>query len=389
MTAKIGNFGDNDDEKQPDETLAEFYIRLRDGQIQPNTEQKFLSAWNKLQEYIQSEHPNKTVFDLGIQDVRDWYDYLQEEGLRQTSIETHARRVKKMLDDLRQMNRIDGTNTPFVDAYNQHQFNPIKKSKIEIPYSEMKESIANISHPRNLCIILILAKCGLRMSELINLDERDINIDHPISPVLDDHRSIIDNKPNTLYIDSSITEGRKHNGVGRSYSNKQKSTRIIPLDNETVQTLGWYLSMRPTPYSPANPIFLSNGGGGGHDVDAARFENRPQGGIGCRISKNLVQTVVRKFAKENGYYQPKQMEGVYPHYFRHWFTTIMRKRIDQDELPIGSVKDFVADLRGDTGGVGIGEDTIDGYTHNWESAFEGKSVSRSEIVRRNTPKFFG
>jgi len=78
------------------------------------------------------------------------------------------------------------------------------------------------------------------------------------------------------------------------------------------------------------------------------------------LSATIRELYFTPWAKEQGWYDPDRSDRVTPHWCRHWFTTMLRRRIDQDEIKVGTVEDYVKGLRGDTG-----DDVIETYTHNW------------------------
>ncbi|RJX47819.1 tyrosine-type recombinase/integrase [Halonotius pteroides] len=382
MSQNIGDFGEDDLEKQPNESIVEFYLRTRKDEIKENTADTFRVSWNRLRDYIDSEHPDKTIFDLTTADVKDWYAFLESDGVRSITIKHYASNVAQIMNDLRANNYIQGNKTPFVDAQNIVEFNTRSGSKLEVAYLDMREAINNIISPTALVLITLLAKYGLRSGELLNLDERDLNLNHPISTYIDDPRRQIRNNPNSMYIDSTISEGKIHNGERRRISNKKKSTRELPLDDETVELLAWYLSMRASSNSPSNPVITSNKGGGDHRRDS-EYDSGHIVRVGSRPGMPTLTRAVERFAKQNDWHDQERRAGIHPHWFRHWFTTIMRGRVSEDEIHIGTVKGFVGGLRGDTGG-----EVIDTYTQDWNEAFEEDVPPYDKIVRRNLPKFF-
>lgn len=385
MTDTLGDFGDKEKEgRQPDETVAEFYCRLRDSQIAEGTKANFITPWSRLQDYLKSNHPNKSAFDLEVEDVKDWYQFLSEDGVKETTIKTYASNVVRILDDLRSENYISGTHTPFVDAKDSTDWNKSRKEFLEVPFDEFISSINRIKSPIRLVVIALFAKTGIRLSELTNLDERDVVLEHPISSALDDPRYELQEISNAIYIDSSIKKYKKHNGVVRRYPNKHSSTRTIPIDDELVELLGWYLSMRTIPESPAKPIFVAESSSGNKtNEEYVEHDNRPIIGVGTRRSPAAIRDEIYAFAKKNGYYRKGKRRGMYPHWFRHFFVTQMRANTNQDEIPIGTVKQFAKGLRGDSDA-----DTIDTYTHKWDDALQRSNEfdPYDVVVRRNMPK---
>lgn len=367
----IGSFGGDKEEKQPDESLVDFYCRLRNGEIGTSTQGQYYTAWSRLQDFISDEHPEKSVFDLDMDEVRDWYDYLRDDDVSGDVQYNYASALAKMMDDLRRRNYISGDGAPFARAREKHSFNlgPERKNP-EIGYQEMTDGVPRLKHPRSFSVILTFCKTGLRISELHNLDERDVHLDHPISGELDSPRDEIADKPNSIYVDSTIREGKEYNGELRDAGNKPDSTRTIPIDDETVSTLAWYCAGSDSSPSPANPLFRSTSG--------------QKGGLGSRMGIPSIRYTVNDFCEvidldtsDGG------SEKVTPHFFRHWYTTQMRSRIDEEEVPIGSVKEFVQGLRGDSEEGAIGT-----YTHEWTDGIEADVPPYPVIVRKNLPKFF-
>ncbi|MBM7556679.1 site-specific tyrosine recombinase/integron integrase [Halanaerobacter jeridensis] len=125
---------------------------------------------------------------------------------------------------------------------------------------------------RDLAITKVFLYCGLRISELVNLDLEDIN-----------------------YEDNSI----KFYGKG----NKE---RYVPLHQEALQAIDKYLPDRnqitPNDKDAEKALFLSNRGN--------------------RISQRTIQIMVKKYAKKSGIKNP---DRITPHKLRHSFATMVYK----------------------------------------------------------------
>jgi integrase len=358
VAVEFGNDGRR--ELREDETLIEYYLNIREKELEEGTKESYRTAWRSFEKFRRQK--GYQLSDIGKNEAIEWCSWLKEE-MSQNGGETYVGMMRSMVRYLTNTPAIETNANPFQQALNTDPFSYDKETnKIEIPLPELRKSIHRIDKPRRLFLVVTYLKTGLRLSELVNLDERDVNIDHPISEDLDSPRKKLKGKPNSLYVDSSVSEGEKHNGELRKQGNKPNSYRTIPLDEETVELFAWYLARRAAPNSPANPVITGNGGRGSQ--------------IGSRLQKPRVTAEFIEWAEENKWPTGKD-GGMSPHWCRHWFTTVLRTRIDPEEVPIGSPKEYVQGLRGDTA-----DGIIETYTQDWEN--EGKSYE--EIYRDNIPK---
>lgn len=347
--------------RQDDESLVEYYLYFRGNEIGPRSKRKYETAWDNLQRFLKQE--GYTLPEITKKKALEWCEFLRAQNIKERTAEYNVSAIRKMVDDLKQTPEV-GEGNPFQEALDTDPFSyDDSTNKLEVPLNYLRRAIFNIDHPVTLFVFVVLLKTGLRRSELSNLDERGVNLDRPIAAALDTPRPEIRDKPNTIYIDSSISEGDTVNGEKRKNGNKPESYREIPLDEETVNLFEWYLGLAPTSKSPANPI-VRVFGNGGHDVK-----------IGDRLGTQGIYNRVVGIAEEHGW----DVEGgVTPHWCRHWFTTQLRARINDDEVPIGSAKEYVQGLRGDSD-----DSVIDTYTHEWEIDDESKSYP--EVYRDNIP----
>ena len=126
---------------------------------------------------------------------------------------------------------------------------------------------------RDLAITKVFLYCGLRISELVNLDLDDIN-----------------------YEDNSI-----------KFFGKGNKERYVPLHPEALQSIDAYLPAR-NQITPNNP----------DAKDALFLSNR-----GNRISQRTIQIMVKKYAKKAGIKDP---DRITPHKLRHSFATMVYKK---------------------------------------------------------------
>jgi len=342
------------------ESLIEYYLYVRDGEIEPETVDNYKKSWARLQRFLDKE--DYTLPEITKSKAVEWCEHLRAQDMKEKTAEQHVDQIKRMINHLKQTPEV-GTGNPFQEALDTNPFSyDDSTNKLEVPLNLLRRAVFSINHPQTLFVFVVFLKTGLRLSELVNLDERDVNLDRPIADELDAPRPEIRDKPNTIYVDSSINKGDTVNGEEREHGNKPKSYREVPLDAETVDLFEWYLALAPSSKSSANPIVRCFSGSSSTDT-------------GDRLGTNAVYRKVVSVAEKNGWHVK---DGVTPHWCRHWFTTQLRARIDDDEVGIGSAKEYVQGLRGDTD-----DSVIETYTHEWDINNESKNYP--EVYRDNIP----
>jgi site-specific recombinase XerD len=339
MDGRIAEFESNHREKTPEETVWEYYLDLRWSELEKSSRKNIRAAGRRLDEYLEEEDLEFTELNSNL--VSDYISFLQnhQEIKTGSTVEGHISRLATMVDWFNSKGLMTGN--PFRTALEKHDFETTPGSRVEVPIEELRTAIAKIGDPLTLTIVVVLLKTGLRISELANLDERDLHLDHPISSVLDDPRTELVGKPDSVYIDSSISEGDEVNGEVRRNSNKPKSTRIVPLDSEAKEVLVWYLAMRIIPDSEANPVFTITG------VSRKRSTGS-NSTIGSRPTSLYLRRKFTDWSERNGWYDPDDQGSVKPHWCRHWFTTTVRSNLKRDKIEVGNEDDYIDYLRGDT-----------------------------------------
>jgi len=327
--------------KREDESICEYYLSLRENELERATKEGIRNAWRRLGEYLEETNSKrKTSNQIGfgnlsknrVLDFIEWYRE-RENVTKDSMVEKDVERLSAMVNWFNSRGVITGN--PFRDALDTNPFGDTTPDpKIEVTLGDLRDGIADIQNPILLVAVVTLLKTGMRIGELVNLDERDIHLDHPISDRFDDPRTKIGNKPDSIYIDSSISAGKETNGEVRSDPNKPDSTRIIPLDPEVKDTFVWYLAMRPTPKSDANPALVWNNG------------DKGRAGVGWRTSAAGIRSIFNKWSDEHGWYSVKP-HSMKPHWCRHWFTTTLRTNLDENLIRIGTADDYEDFLRGD------------------------------------------
>jgi len=334
MAKKIAEFESKYRDKKPDESILDYYSDLRSDQLSYSSLEILEGGWNSLNEYRKEEQiDNFGSIDPDV--VRDFIHYLREKDdiNKDSTVKTKVDVLSNMISWFNKKGIMSGN--PFEEAIEEVEFNDEPTPKIEIPINDLIHGIMNIKKPVVLVFVIIALKTGARISELVNLDERDLNINHPISEILDEPRPKLAGKQDTIWIDSTINKGDIVNGEERNWPNKEKSSRAIPLDKESKQALVWYLAMRPVPNSDANPIFVKTAGG-------------PNTSIGDRHSVETLRDRFNKWADKHGWYDSNNPASMKPHWCRHWFTTMVRSNVNPDIIEVGTKDDFEDYLRGDT-----------------------------------------
>jgi len=211
-------------------------------------------------------------------------------------------------------------DNPISYVLNEQKVVRLEKPRSRDPYiidlNEARRVVRSWHHPMWLAIQQLVAKIPRRSGAISNLDIEDANIDHPgcdweVHPKIrhwDDHIIFRPDK------DSKES--------GRKSGNKTTTIARYPLDDELKNVLIYYLTIRPEPSDPSEPLFLSQ-----------MNESRLGGG--------MITTRFTEKARELGHYYGKgDDDNLNPHYWRHWGTTWYQDRVG------GSLTDY---LRGDSG----------------------------------------
>ncbi len=144
---------------------------------------------------------------------------------------------------------------------------------------ELLSKLNNNNSPRNYCIITLFLNCGMRLSELVNINFRDISFENKTIRLL---------------------------GKG----NKE---RVIYLNDACIDALNTYLKERPITSQEQNAVFLSK-------------QNR-------RISRRRVQQIVEDSLKIAGL----DNTGVTTHKLRHTAATLMYQHGNVDPLVLKEI----------------------------------------------------
>lgn len=289
-----------------------------------------------------AENGGGPLAEADRRDCLRWIQRLRTEGYAPGSIRTKAVHLNRFYGYMAQVGAFEA-NPMVVVMEEMSERGDSSPTRRGVTVEAMGEFVQSIRHPLRRALVTLLVKTGMRAGEACNLDLRDVHVDHaavrehystPIRAAIRDH-------PDTLFVSSEIGVGDVVNGERRADGNKRHRDTRIPIDDELRADLVRWLAVRPDPVSDADPLFVS----------LSRS-------YGERLTTDAAHSHVRSVAEAFGWYAEGAgpEENVTPHYFRHFFTTEMRRRVGDAYL--------VTYVRGDVG------DVMDRYTHNWEELVE-------------------
>lgn len=298
------------------------------------------------------EKKEMTADEMTADEIELFFEELKSSHLKESTAGSYAGVVRRFYDFYSTRGAFE-TN-PAAIALESVEFkdnkNPVRR---DISQEEMSQFLQDISRPQPLAIIMLLAKTGIRVSELVNLDVRDLHLDHPSFRQVAEPRSEVSNRPDTLFVPSEIRGGEEYNGEVREKGNKRERDTLIPIDSELKKALlRHYLTKLESPDADneqaertgkAEPLFYQ------------RLGYRSKRLIGERTTNGSVWRLIKDLGRPRGWYEEGRgaEENVTPHYFRHWFTT----RAEQN----GMSRAVVKYIRGD-----VGADIVDKhYRHFW------------------------
>jgi integrase len=341
-----------------DDLFEYYYAELRLGDAEEGSVDHQKQALGKFQDFLEEEGfyeegedgEIKYLLDnFGRRDAKKFLKWLKyNAGIARSTGSVYAIQAKRFCD--------------FYNNIGVFHWNPIgtelenfdfdvdnHTDKKDVSVEQIKEELNETDNPLTFVIVFLLAKWGIRRSELANLDLHDIHLDHPLyEDLFPDPRSEIAERPDTVYISSQLQQGREGpHGEVRKGGNKRVRSTKIPIDQETKQVLIWYVTHLMPVESPAEPLIRST---------------QSANNLGERMSPSGISDFVKRWARERGWNETDQEldEKIHAHWFRHLFTTELRKSVTPEEIGGAPTKLYVKGLRGDSG-----EDVIDTYTHGW------------------------
>ena len=218
------------------------------------------------------------VRDAVRDDVRGWRDVvlIDHRDLRDSTIETRLNQLVGFYNKLEEEGAIAGNpaEKPTEEFRGDHD---IESERPYIPLNRATAFLNWLDTPFARAQWLLAFKLGIRAGEVMNLDLRCINIDHPIyKQVLNEHEvrlhPKVRNHPDTLFVYESFSAGEivpdsddfAGKGEKRTDANKrvQDGGSLLPIESELKTALIEYVLRRlPTAFKDidVHPLFTVGG----------------------------------------------------------------------------------------------------------------------------------
>jgi len=244
-----------------------------------------------------------SVVNVDKKDLKAFLSFLRQRGVKYKTLENYFSALSSFYDflvfeELVDRNIVLPFRRRYLRRYKDDCDDPERRI---ISVEEMSKLVNSILDPRDKAIVVLLAKTGIRRGELIRIDVDDIN-----------------------WEDYSIT----------LKPTAKRSRRVVFFDDECAIVLKRWLRIREKLKPKTKALFVS-------------YQS------GRRIDRNTVYRIVTTYAQRLGLHNPEsnRIEDHFtPHYLRHWFTTMMRRR--------GMPREFLKELRGDKR-----KEAVDRYDH--------------------------
>lgn len=249
---------------------------------------------------------NLTVLDVDKHVLKDFIHYRREQGVDQKTLENNFTTLSTFyeflcFEGLATVNPVLPVRKRYLKRYKDEDEDSDSERKL-ISIEDMAMLVNSILSVRDRAVVVLLAKTGLRRSELVSVDIVDVN-----------------------WQEQSITLKRK--------KFKKRSGRIVFFDDECSRLLKRWVAQRAKLAAKTEALFVNEYGG--------------------RLNRNGIYNLVTKYAQPVGLHNPKsnRIEDHFStHNCRHWFTTWLRRN--------GMPREFIKALRGDRR-----KEAIDIYDH--------------------------
>lgn len=286
-----------------DTVISEFRLDCQDRGFTAETIRRYCRVTRMFTDFMKERSKNITDVDRHV--LRQFIHYRRENGTNPKTIGCDFAALSTfygflVFEEYCTTNPVMEVRKRYLTEYKQAKGESPRKL---ISVEQMSMLVNSILNNRDRAVCLILAKTGLRRSELISLDMQDVN-----------------------WRDQSI--------ILKKDKFKKRTNREIFFDDECARALKVWLSTR-------SRMTLKN--------NDALFV----GEQGKRLNRNGIYTLVTKYAEAVGLHDPDsdRIEDHFsPHNFRHWFTTHLLRN--------GMSREYVQELRGDGR-----RDAIDIYHH--------------------------
>ncbi len=233
------------------------YVRV-ERNLSEHTQRNYISDMGQFSEYIK----DRVIADIGNLEIRGYLGHLHRLGLKRSSI---ARKLATLRTFFRYLHR-EG----YIDKNPAKIVATPKQEKVLPAYLSVDDTFRLIESPdendssfiRDRAILELFYSSGIRISELVSLDEEDINLSDGLIKV--------------------TGKGRKE--------------RIVPIGSKAIEAIRRYIeSKRITVHGEEIPLFINRSGN--------------------RLTERSVRRVVLKYSKE------VLNHPVKPHTLRHSFAT--------------------------------------------------------------------
>lgn len=248
----------------------ELFLDYKQGEIIPNHHRTIESAIYRFKTYLIEEiAPEKDADIRGVRDavksdVESFRDTVlkQDPNLSDVVVAQRLAYLNQFYDQLEQRNAIIGNpvTRPLEEFREDHD---LESDRPHIPFDRMKRFVNWLTQPFSRAFWLAGLKHGTRLGEVLNIDLRCLNLDHPIyQKILNEHDVQLDkrvgDKSDTLLIYEGFNEGEEIEGEVRDRGNKRKEDggSVLPIDSEfKTALLGWLLVRPPTYGDVVHPLF--------------------------------------------------------------------------------------------------------------------------------------
>ena len=275
---------------------------IADGKIQGWTERTTDGYYYHTKKYLQ--FIDKDPRDVTTEDLKQFLTYLDKRGVSNSTIEKYFACLSSFYkyleyEELVNKNPIPKFRVRYLKGRRKNQDSGAKRQLISV--EAMRDLINSILDPKDKAVTITLAKTGVRLSELVNIDVSDVN-----------------------WAEQSIK--LKPNG--------KRSNLLVYFDDECGRILRRYAGLRDD-LAQANEVAL--------------FVNY----YGERMKRRGIEIMVSRYAQRLGLHDATARDlqkRFTPHCCRHWFTTHLRRA--------GMPREHLQELRGDSKTA-----TMDIYLH--------------------------
>lgn len=250
---------------------------------------------NNFTSFLASTHsPSPTITSATPDDIKAYIQSLRDRKVKDNSLLMKVGYIDRFFTFIIETKKYNITDSPTKRItkllnHRHHQTRrPIKSVE------EICTLIHGIHNPRDRAITVLFAKTGIRNGELVALNIDDIDFDNQTMNV---------NKHIDDVASNSIISGRKNGNES-----------IIPLDDETVRTLKFYLTTRPDmnkgkTENDNSALFISHGN---------KFF--------VRMTVQDVSRIVKQWSIRTGIGLDSRDtdKKIVPHFFRAWNAYILQ-----------------------------------------------------------------